>query len=98
MKKLRNMSEIQRIYVKPDHRKNGLHFLLYCCLYRAVYLANVSGIFIVSPFDHGKSEPSFIRWDFDYGDNKKLNIFYLRPKSIPLCLNYYYKKADRLNT
>ena len=95
--KQRNMSEIQRIYVKPDHRKNGLHFLLYCCLYRAAYLANASGIFIVSAFDHGQSEPSFIRWDFDYGDNIKLNFFYLHPSSIPLCLNYYNKKAGRLN-
>ena len=87
--KNKRLIEVQRLFTKPDYRQKGTSFMLFWCISKASYLAGVDGICFTSNHNFQKFNQNFQRWEFDYGDGVKTNLFFLSSQYLPELTNHF---------
>ena len=94
--KKKRMLEFQRLFTKPAYRQQGIFFMLFWCILKASYMAGVDGVCCTSPYNFQTFHPNIKRWEFDYGDGVKTNLFYLSSQHLPECTNFFERQIDSI--
>ena len=59
-------------------------------------MAGVDGVCCTSPHNFQTFHPNVKRWEFDYGDGVKTNLFYLSSQHLPECTNFFERQIDSI--
>lgn len=96
--KKKRLVEFQRLFTKPDYRQQGIFFMLFWCILKVSYIAGVDGVCCTSTHNFQNIHPNIKRWEFDYGDGVKTNLFYLQSQYLPECANNLEKIINNIYT
>ena len=96
--KFKRLIEFERLFVKPEYRRQGMFFMLFWCISKASYLAGVNGVCTTTHINLQYFHQNFKRWEFDYGDGVKTNLFYLQSQYFPECANNLEKIINNIYT
>ena len=96
--KFKRLIEFERLFVKPEYRRQGMFFMLFWCISKASYLAGVNGVCTTTHINLQYFHQNFKRWEFDYGDGVKTNLFYLQSHYLPECANNLEKIINNIYT
>ena len=96
--KTKRLIEFERLFVKPEYRQQGMFFMIFWCVSKASYLAGVEGVCTTTPINLQNFHQNFKRWEFDYGDGVKTNLFYLQSQYLPECANNLEELINNIYT